>query len=299
MNMKAPGILQNLLCLVGSVVLGGGISNGYDFPNPANRLGMADEMGYLSIWCNFDRDLELAGGHGKIPLRFQFSSNQRRMVDSCLGHGWWVPMLESAIYQKSEREVLLNGLGGESINLIRDPDRRDEFQSINHQWKGALLGGDRFKIDGPDGWAFLYDAGRIRQAVTPKGDTLKWIYEKDRVKKIESTKFGVLLSATFESDSGLLQRIDYNKGDWVAFGYGDYPVMVNIQEEWLPVEILPTVNQIVTSDEFQAEFILSPPRDGQGYKMQISESGEGESLKPSVLEWDQRTNGIVSDDLFT
>src|SRR5688572_12987016 len=66
-----------------------------------NALGFADRQGFLSFWWHADGKIVI-DPKTELQVRFLFNSNQRYVVDGCLGEGWWFPMLESTITQRDD-----------------------------------------------------------------------------------------------------------------------------------------------------------------------------------------------------
>lgn len=254
-----------LLLVAASFEVLAGKSGVYLFPYPMNRLGWADGSGKLSVWVNGDWKVDLGDGES-LPLRFHFSSMQDRISEGLLGAGWWVPLLESTIVQRSETIVRLTALGGQTVYLYAKPGEEGLFQSKDGRWSGNLETGDTFKIEGVGGWYYRYKAGRIADATSPSGKQLRWNYLKSGLPSeiLVLNKTGSI--STNPSQRNLL-KVDWGdnqKVEAISFGslritfeHDRFPKLSTSSEGYAVAGFLPYVRAInvepISSQSVQAQ----------------------------------------------
>ncbi len=189
-----------------------------------NALGWADKWGNLSIWFDFDEDMKLGGpdDSAQLPVRLQYCSEQRFVGQGIGGDGWWIPLLESRVNPINPSSVKLYTLSGNSETLYKDAKDGSLYVTRDQQWKGRIKG-DHFEVSDDKGWTYDYTEGRLRAALTHKGDMLRWSYTGTKATGIDSKQFGRLLSASYDPKTGMVSRLDYNKSDSISFKTGTKP----------------------------------------------------------------------------
>lgn len=261
-----------------------------------NALGWADRWGNLSAWFDFDEDLQLGTSRevGQLPMRLQYSSMQRFIAQGVGGDGWWVPLLESTVTEISERSVKLHSLSGTTETLHKNPKDDSLYVTKDQQLKGQVKG-DHFEVTDSRGWSFDYVDGRLRSALTTKGDTLRWLYDGSKVTAIESKQFGKLLSVFYDEKSGLLSRIDYNKGASLSFKIGEKPRLVNVLGKTLVDGMQPSIAEIANNAGYRAVGLWEPDMDNGLMKLILTEKDGSKPQATRIFQWDA-VSGIIKHD---
>lgn len=264
-----------------------------------NALGWADRWGNLSIWFDFDTDVLLnkIKLNEVLPIRLQYSSVQRFVGQGIGGDGWWVPLLESTVTELSETSVKLHTLSGNTETLLKEPGEAGSYATKNQGWNGKLKG-DHFEVTDSRGWGYDYAHGRLRTAITPKGDLLSWIYDEGKVIAIESKQFGRLLSVFYDSKTGLLSRIDYNKGDSISFKIGEKPHLTTVLGRTFVDAMMPSILGITNKAGYRMDGLFEPDLDNGIMTLTLSEK---DGLKPQAsraFTWDTVTGWIKHDGEF-
>lgn len=265
-------------------------SDGGELSFPENRLYNSDGLGRFSHWVNnrwgFYSDFE--GGEW-IPLRFHFSSQQDRVVSGILGHGWWVPCLESAVIQVDEANLRVLLLGGKSVYLRRTSE--NSFESRCGNWVGDLSG-DEFVVSGR-GWLLDYKDGKLRSSTTPAGSQLVWVYQGREVSELLSN--GETVVKVMRGNEGEVSGIQLQGGGVVDMGWGKFPIVSQIHGLGQVITGETSyVNRIVSTGGPQEDYsdsyevgIKSDDRGGLSYSFDFGGGVE-------VAEW-LPDGSIVSD----
>lgn len=191
-----------------------------------NAIGSADKLGFCSVWLTLNESLLLDGGF-KLPLRIEHNSMQRKTGSSCLGHGWWFPLLESTVTETNEVTSALHSPGGETLYFYRDPQDPSKYQTRDVGYTGTIRPGDVFEVETPERWTLRFVKGRLRNMKMAGGDELTWEYQRNLLSRITSRKLGELLVADYEGDS--LKQLRCNQGrDTLTFVQGDFPLTASL-----------------------------------------------------------------------
>lgn len=264
-----------------------------------NALGWADRWGNLSIWFDFDDDLNLGDGKGpdQLPMRLHYSSVQRFVGQGIGGDGWWVPLLESTVTEISESSVKLHTLSGNTETLHRDPKDGSLYATKDQQLKGKLKG-DHFEVTDSRGWTFDYADGRLRSATTSKGGALRWLYDGMKVTAIESKQFGKLLSTFYDPKTGLLSRIDYNKDASISFKIGEKPRLVNVLGRTLVDGMQSSIAGISNKAGYRMDGLWEPDLDNGLMKFILTEKDGSKPEASRAFQWDPVSGMIKHDGEF-
>jgi hypothetical protein len=269
----------------------------YVFQNLSNALGFSDRQGFCSIWWNFDEKVD-AGSGVELPIRLQFNSFQQSMADSCLGAGWWFPLLESTVVRENEKTVLANLPEGDVLRLHPSKTEQGKFHSMDHTRTGTLLEGDVFKLEGKDGWHFAYEKGRLKEARTPGGDVLHWDYDGSKVSRIISKASGTLLEARYDLATGLLEEIVFGKGkEGVRFGYTDFPLLTTVADRSMVSRLVKGLGKVESRRGFTADVAYQPMEDANSLEMVVNHATKGGAKGVDKYRWSAQ-NGLIQRDNF-
>ncbi|QIF02455.1 hypothetical protein [Roseimicrobium sp. ORNL1] len=141
----------------------------------SNALGLADRYGYCTYWKDVGQSV-LIDGH-QVPLQLRFATAPDQQFGRLFGQGWWCPLLECCVIQRSETGLILYTPGGDRVDLLKTPGKPNQYASKNGRWLGEVQGGD-FKVAFDSENEFEFKGGRISRFVT-KGNTYRWIYKDD------------------------------------------------------------------------------------------------------------------------
>ena len=263
-----------------------------------NALGFADRQGNCAVWWFFDHEIKLSEGRA-LPLRMQFNSNPRYSADSCLGHGWWFPILESTVVQNDEGTVVMNGPGGYPFYFLRDPGKPGAFLTQDLKYKGQQTDSG-FDVEGEDGWKFHYHLGRLRRAQTPQGDELTWRYDKNCVVGITSRADGDLLRAQYDSANGLLKSLAGKQGEpSLSFTYGQVPLVVASPVGNTISNVLPTLGGVKDQEGLGGSFTISPAEDLAQLKLSLDYRTKDLRRHLEQYAWSTQTKAILQDNFGT
>lgn len=265
------------------------------FAKERNAVGYADKTGALNIWWDFDRKVS-AADEVEFPVRLQFNSRQHRFGDSCLGMGWWVPLLESNVTKISESEIDMNLPGGRSVKLYLNPNTSGQYDSKDLRFSGAMKDGARFVVATEEGWELHFSSGRLTWLRTAGGDVWDWDFQDNKATTITSKKKGVLVKARYDR-SGMLEGLSYGGKEQLKFSYGKYPVAVNLLGQSLVKQFLPTLTS-VKSESGYAGLMEVDVKGGGDYEMVVKESENGRSPQTKSFSWNTQDQSIVAADVF-
>jgi hypothetical protein len=266
------------------------------FKNLNNALGVADRQGYCSVWCYFDETVD-AGDGIELPIRFQFNSYQRSMADSCLGAGWWFPLLESTAARDGEKTIRVNLPGGDVVRLHPSKTEQGKFHTLDNTRTGTVKEGGVFTLEGKDRWRFTYEAGLLKEAGTPGGDVLRWEYEGNRVSRITSGNSGALLEATYDSATGLIEGITFNEGkDGMRLGYAEAPLSTTVQKSGTANRLVKSLSS-VKKRNFSATVTFTLVDEARSLEMVVDYVNEAGEKGVDRYRWSVE-NGLIQRDNF-
>ena len=260
----------------------------------SNALGGADRQGHCSVWWSFDGDIKLSD-KVELPLRACFSSAPR-FADSCLGQGWWLPLLEGSVVRQAERAVLVNTPGGGLLAMASDAQNPEEFSTPDQRYKGRETGQGRFEIKGSDGWMLRFHKGRLTTMETPGGEVLTWEYADSRVTRVDSNRNGELMTMTYDPKTTLLTSLRVVKtGRKYAFNFGQLPMIAKLGDLNAVTGVAPTLNSISLGGLRLAAFHFEPSDKLDELRLSIEQLNKPADQQKEGYAWEP-VSGIIRKD---
>lgn len=260
----------------------------------SNALGGGDRQGHCTVWWSFDRDVTLSD-KVELPLRASFSSAPR-FADSCLGQGWWFPLLESSVVRQAERAVMVNTPGGGLLAMASDTINPEEFYTPDQRYIGREVGQGRFEIKGVDGWVLRFHKGRITTMEMPSGEVLTWEYADNRVTSIESNRNGEVMSMTYDTKTTLLASLHVAKtGLKYAFDFGQLPMIGRLGDLNTVTGVVPTLNGVSKDGTALAAFHFEPSEKIDELRLSIEQPNKAVHPHTEDYAWEP-VSGIIRKD---
>ncbi|OYW76876.1 MAG: hypothetical protein B7Z37_06685 [Verrucomicrobia bacterium 12-59-8] len=151
------------------------------FHPSSNGLAAASRDGAVALWFPIVKNLSLGGT--SIPLRIGFGSRQNNCKDSCLGLGWWFPLLESSVVELYEGCIEVMTPGGARIRVYEEKSAQKTFSSLDQKWT-AELAGDTFLVHAHDGWDLKFVKGYLVQMTDVDHGKVNFHRKNGRVEEV-------------------------------------------------------------------------------------------------------------------
>lgn len=270
------------------------------FKHTNNALGAADRRGNFSLREIISEAKLFAGVEGDLPLGIMFNSDQRCCANSCLGYGWWFPMLESTVSQVDENNVVMYGPGGMALYFARDPKASDVYLTRDFRYRGRQASEKDFTVEDGKGWALSFHEGRLFRLRAPDGDEFKWNYVANRVTSIVSKKNGELLRAQYDPQTGLLKSLETSSADGrgrkITLSYTQVPLIARMTGDLRAIQrLLPSLAEVKRKNGEGVKFDIEASNDLAEYRMFKVQTDADGTIQKDRYSWRADGRLLVSD----
>ncbi len=181
-------------------------------------LGSCDFYGKASYWLDTRINIPFASSdkHGQW-LTPHYSSQQRRIGKSMLGHGWWLPILESNVMQVSEAWVFAHFPDGALLGLHNSSEGK--YRTQDRQWTGEQRQGgksNQFVLRHASGGLELFFEDGLLRRLRKNEDTYQWLRGPQAItlKKNDDT----LIEARLDPETKLAKLLEIKHGQHKGIG---------------------------------------------------------------------------------
>lgn len=168
-----------------------------DFSRPHNYLGFSDKNGRVCLW-NEVYEISLRDG-SSVPFRLKFSPANPSGAP-LFGRFWWCPVLEATLIPGNERYMVMSTLGGRLVYLHLRKD--GTYSTGNGGYKARIVSPSETSVTG-EGWEFRFVSGKLRNAKSPGGVDLEWVYEGSKLLGVREKDRVMLLSLEYVANQPL------------------------------------------------------------------------------------------------